>query len=207
MLRVFGYESSINVRKVLWTCEEIGIPFEREDWGGETRSTAESQFLAMNPVGLIPVINDDGLLLWESNTIVRYLAASRNRVDLLPLDARQRALVERWMDWQASDFNNSWRYAYKALVQKHPAYGDMAAAGESVRTFTKMVGVLDRVLGREGPYIAGAHFTVADIVIGLSIHRWHAVAKPRAELEHVARYYELLSTRQGFRRYGLNGGP
>ena len=86
MLRIYGYAASINVRKVLWTCAELGLPFEREDWAGPFRPTSDPAFLSLNPVGMVPVIDDEGAIVWESNTIVRYLAASRGRTDLLPAD-------------------------------------------------------------------------------------------------------------------------
>jgi glutathione S-transferase len=105
MVRVYGYCASINVRKVLWACAELGIEVVREDWGGSGRSTSAPVFRALNPAGLVPVIDDGGVIVWESNAIIRYLAASRDRIDLLPADPAARARVEMWMDWQGSDFN------------------------------------------------------------------------------------------------------
>jgi glutathione S-transferase len=120
MLQVLGRTSSINVRKVLWACDEIGIPHQRSDWGLGFRPTRSPEFLALNPNALVPVmIEDDGaFVLWESNTICRYLAARHGRHDLLPAEARGRARVEQWMDWQAGELNNAWRYAFMALVRQ-----------------------------------------------------------------------------------------
>ena len=120
MLRILGKAASINVRKVLWTCAELGIDVEREDWGSGFRSTAEDGFLALNPNAMVPVIVDDGFVLWESNTICRYLC-NKAQSDLLPADARARARVEQWMDWQATELNNAWRYAFMALVRRSAA--------------------------------------------------------------------------------------
>jgi hypothetical protein len=103
------------------TCEELGLPFEREDRGGGTRPSTGPELRALNPVGLVPVIDDDGVRVWESNVIVRYLAASRGRIDLLPEQPAARARVEQWMDWQASDLNNTWRVAFQGLVRGNPA--------------------------------------------------------------------------------------
>lgn len=122
MLRVHGHAGSINVRKVLWACAEMDIDFERVDWGGGTRPVSDPEFLKLNPVGMIPAIEDDGEVIWESNSIVRYLAASRGRSDLLPKAAGPRAQVEKWMDWQVSDYNNSWRYAFLATVRGRTDY-------------------------------------------------------------------------------------
>ena len=207
MLKIYGYAQSINVRKVLWTCEELGLAFERVDWGGSFRSTSEPQFRALNPVGMVPVIDDDGKVVWESNVIVRYLAASRGREDLLPGEAPARARVEQWMDWQASDFNNSWRVCFQALVRRNPAFQDKAAIDASIELFNTMVGIIDGELARTGGYIAGERFTVADIAIGLSLHRWRSVPMPRPSCSHVDRYFERLLERPGFVRYGRDSGP
>lgn len=207
MLRIYGYAQSINVRKVLWACAELGLSFEREDWGGPNRPTSDPAFLALNPVGLVPVIDDDGVIVWESNTIVRYLAATRGRGDLLPEDARARALIEMWMDWQASDFNNSRRVAFQGLVRKNPEFQDAAAIERSLVNFTRLVAIVDAQLAMSGGFICGSRFTLADIPIGLSIHRWRSMPASGPHLVHIEEYYQRLSERPGFRQYGLDGGP
>jgi glutathione S-transferase len=206
MLKVYGYAASINVRKVLWTCEELGLQYEREDWGGAFRPTSEPEFRALNPVGMVPVIDDAGVLVWESNVIVRYLVSSRGRHDLLPTDAAARAHIEQWMDWQASDFNNSWRVVFQALVRRNPDYQDPVAIDKSARSLSAMVGIVDSQLGRTGAYIAGKEFTIADIPIGLSLHRWRSIPMPRPNHPNVDRYYDLLLERSGFVKFGRDGG-
>jgi glutathione S-transferase len=207
MLKIYGYAQSINVRKVLWACEELALAIERVDWGGTFRSTSEPDFLALNPAGMVPVIDDDGTVVWESNVIVRYLAASRRRTDLLPVDPVARARIEQWMDWQASDFNNSWRVCFQALVRRNPAFQDKGAIDASVDLFNRMVGVIDGELARTEGYIAGKSFTVADIVIGLSLHRWQSVPMPRPQYANVDRYLGRLLERPAFVRYGHDSGP
>ena len=207
MQKIYGYAQSINVRKVLWACEELGVAFEREDWGGAFRSTSDRQFRSLNPVGMVPVIDDDGKVVWESNVILRYLATSRGRADLLPAGAADRARVEQWMDWQASDFNNSWRFVFQGLVRKNPDFQDPKAIETSWAQFRAMVALIDAQLARTRGYITGDTFTVADIVIGLSLRRWHSIPMTRPPLPNVERYYELLFTRSGFQRYGRDGGP
>jgi glutathione S-transferase len=196
MLKIYGYAASINVRKVLWLCEELALPFERED-------SAQR----LNPVGLVPVIDDAGTIVWESNVILRYLAASRGRHDLLPADPAQRAHVEKWMDWQVSDFNNSWRIPFQALVRKNPQVQDPVAIEQAAKVFVRMVGIVDEQLARTGAYIAGPSFTLADIPMGLSLHRWRSTPIAKPEYRNVDRYYEQLLARGGFRRYGRDGGP
>ena len=117
MLRILGKESSINVRKVLWTCDELGLAVEREDWGSGFRTTDDPAFLRLNPNAMVPVIDDGGFVLWESNTICRYLATKHRSLALLPSEPQQRARVEQWMDWQATELNNAWRYAFMGLVR------------------------------------------------------------------------------------------
>lgn len=207
MLKIYGYAASINVRKVLWMCDELGLPFEREDWAGGFRSTSEPAFRTLNPVGMVPVIDDGGAVIWESNVIVRYLATSRGRADLAPHDLVARAHVEQWMDWQASDFNNSWRVAFQGLVRRNPAFADPVAIEKSIGRLSAMVGIIDAQLARTGAYIAGDTFTMADIVIGLSLHRWNSMPMERPHYANVAAYFDRLLERAGFRRYGRDGGP
>jgi glutathione S-transferase len=197
MLKIYGHQSSINVRKVLWTCEELGLPFERED--RDTRG--------LNPVRMVPVIDDDGIIVWESNAIVRYLATSRGRSDLAPTEPVARARVEQWMDWQASDFNNSWRIPFQALVRHNPACQDPVALQASIELLNSNVGIIDTQLARTRACIAGEHFTMADIVIGLSLQRWRAIPIQRPHYPNVERYYDQLLQRQGLHRYAHENFP
>lgn len=210
MLKIHGHPNSINVRKVLWLCAELDLPYEREDWGGygRFRSLDEPAFRALNPVGMIPVIEDEGAVVWESNTILRYLAAKAERTDLLPTEPARRARIESWMDWQVSDFNSSWRACFQGLVRGNPAFNPEAIAA-SLQQFNGMVGLVETQLARTGGYIAGAGFTLADIPIGLSIHRWYSVPMEgaRPAYPQVAAYYDRLNERPGYRAHGRNGVP
>jgi len=210
MLRVLGRKSSINVRKVLWACDEIGVPFAREDWGLGFQPTRSPEYLALNPNALVPVIVDDGFVLWESNTICRYLAARHGRSDLLPADARERARVEQWMDWQAGELNNAWRYAFMALVRNSPAHTDTAAIGASREAWSRHMQILDDQLSHTGAYATGPSFTLADIVLGLAVHRWSMTpfdAGERPELPAVAAYVERLRARPAFLQHAANETP
>lgn len=207
MLKLYGHADSINVRKVLWACDEVGQDYVREDWGGAYRSTHEQAFRALNPVGLVPVIEDGGKVLRESNTIVRYLAAKHRRTDLLPDDPAARATVELWMDWQATEFNNAWRGAFMGLVRKHPDYADPDVIRASQREWAAMMEVLESQLRQTGTFAAGPGFTVADIPIGLSVNRWFMTPMERPALPAVSAYYDLLSQRAPFRTHGRNGRP
>ncbi len=200
VLRILGKISSINVRKVLWTCDEIGIAYVREDWGLGFSSTSQSAFLALNPNGQVPVVETQDGVLWESNTICRYLAGQNGRQDLLPLSPWPRALVEKWMDWQATDLNSAWRGAFLGLVRKDAAYAQPAVIAASTCDWNSKMEILERQLSSGMPFVAGEEFTVADIVIGLSVNRWLRTPIERPELPAVAAYFARLKERPAFRR-------
>ncbi|MDR9835766.1 glutathione S-transferase family protein [Herbaspirillum huttiense] len=205
MLTIYGRDNSINVRKVLWACTELGIAFERQDWGIGFKSTSEPSFVAMNPNAMVPVIDDDGFVLWESNSILRYLAGQYGDGALYPQAPRLRARIDQWIDWQASDLNRSWSYAFMALVRKSAEHGDAQQLAASIAGWTRFMQVLEHQLQHSGGFVAGSAFTLADIPVGLSVNRWFGTPLEHAPLPAVAAYYERLSERPGFRAYGRNG--
>lgn len=207
MLKILGKSSSINVRKVLWTCEELGLPYEQEQWGSGFRSTETEDFRALNPNAMVPVLIDEEFVLWESNAICRYLASREANFALLSGDPKRRALVEQWMDWQATELNNSWRYAFMALVRQSAAHSDPAAIAAGVEGWNRHMGIVEAQLSRTGAYMAGETFTLADIVIGLSVNRWFMTPMRRPALPAVEAYYERLNERAGYRMHGRNGMP
>ncbi|AIY39245.1 putative glutathione S-transferase-like protein [Collimonas arenae] len=207
MLKILGKASSINVRKVLWACDELGLPFEREDWGSGFRATDTADYLALNPNAMVPVLCDGDFVLWESNAIIRYLAAAYGDGRLLPVAPRERARIEQWMDWQATELNNSWRYAFVALVRKNPDYSDAAALAASVASWTRHIGILEQQLATTGAYVTGNSFSLADIPLGLSVNRWLMTPLQHAHYPAVAAYFDRLSQRPGFLRHGRNGLP
>ena len=195
-MNIIGKATSINVRKVLWTCAELGLPYTREDWN-ETHA-------ALNPNGMVPVLVDGGFVLWESNTICRYLC-TRHGSALLPADAQGRARVEQWMDWQATELNTAWRYAFMALVRHSPAHQDPAQVEAGVAAWNRHIGILDAQLALTGAYAAGEDFTLADVVLGLSVNRWMMTPMAKPAYRHVTAYYDRLNERPGFREFGRNG--
>lgn len=201
MLRILGNRRSINVRKVLWACDEIGVAYELELWGGGGRSTRDPAFLALNPKALVPVVFDGDAMLTESNTVTRYLAARHGRTDLLPASPLARARIESWMDWQASDLNSAWRTAFHVLVRGNRDAGTPAQVSASLASWNGMMTLIDRHLEQAGPHVGGADFTVADIVIGLSANRWLRAPIERPDLPHVRGYVERLASRPAARSY------
>lgn len=207
MLRILGRASSINVRKVLWTCAELNLPYEREDWGTGFRSTASAEFIALNPNAMVPVLIDGDFVLWESNAICGYLATQYPLDELLPTAPRERALVEQWMGWQATELNSAWRYVFTARVRNSPSHTDESAIALSEAQWNHCMALLDRQLERTGAYVTGACFSLADVVLGLSVNRWYLTPMQRPELPAVAAYYERLGERPGFQVHGRNGEP
>ncbi len=207
MLQILGKSTSINVRKVLWLCEELEMPYELQPWGSGHRTTQTPEFRSLNPNALVPVIRDGGFVLWESNAICRYLTSIAGRDDLLPRDPRPRAIVEQWMDWQATELNNSWRYAFMSLVRRSPEHADPQSLAAGVSGWNRHMTMLDERLRVTGSYVTGPRFTLADVVLGLSTCRWLMTPMERPELPAVMAYFERLSDRPGFMAHGRNGVP
>jgi glutathione S-transferase len=208
MLKILGKSTSINVRKVLWTCVEIGIPFTLVESGSGTANALDTQeFLALNPNGMVPVLIDGDHVLWESNTICRYLASQYQRCDLLPSTPMERAQIEKWMDWQATELNSAWRYAFMATVRKSAAHTNSEMIAVSVQAWNRQMQLLDDQLRKTGSFVNGSVFSLADIVLGLSVNRWLSAPIERPVLDGVYRYVELLSGREGFLLHGRNGNP
>jgi glutathione S-transferase len=207
MLQILGKSTSINVRKVLWLCQELELPYELHQWGTGDRSTQTPEFSALNPNAMVPVIKDGSFVLWESNAICRYLAACHSKAGLLPANLQERAVVEQWMDWQATELNNSWRYAFMSLVRRSAAHTDADAVAAGVGNWNRHMAMLDEQLQSTGAFVTGPRFTLADIVLGLAANRWFMTAMERPALPAVADYYERLSQRPAFLAHGRNGVP
>lgn len=206
-MKLLGHQNSINVRKVLWLCSELGLSPECEDWGGSTRKTSDLEFLKVNSKGLVPVLIDDDLVLTESNTICRYLAMREGRSDLLPEIPRHRAMVEAWMDWQATDLNTAWRYAFMGLVRQHPDFCNRNSQSQSIKDWNAAMCFLDAHLRQSGEFVCGHSFTLADIVLALSTNRWKLTPMDRPVLRAVDAWMERLSERPGFKAHCMNGIP
>ncbi len=202
--KVLGRTASINVRKVLWTLDELGVAYEREDWGQGFAPTNDAKFVKLNPNALVPVLVDDEGPLWESNAICRYVATG---TPLYPEARRPHALVDQWMDWQATELNTAWRFAFSGLVRKTRGFGDKRRIQHSVDAWNVAMGLLDARLVDTGAYVIGEQFTLADIVLGLSVHRWLHSPIERVEWPALNDYYARLQARPAFRRWALPEVP
>ena len=199
MLALYGKPTSINVRKVLWLCAGLDLPLRHEP------APPADLLAALNPNRQVPVLRDGDFVLWESNSICRYLAARAGRDDLLPAAAQARARVEQWMDWQSSDLNSAWRHVFMARVRQHPDYPDDARAEASLAQWNHLMGVLDTQLAGGHCHVTGNAFTLADIVLGLSAQRWRSTPGDKPVLPHLSAWFERLREQPGFATHVDNG--
>jgi glutathione S-transferase len=200
MLKIWGRATSSNVQKVLWCCAELDLEFERVDVGGPFGGNRDPEYLAMNPNGLVPTVKDGDLVMWESNTICRYLAATRNGEHLYPRDPAARTHVERWMDWQLAVIAPPMGQLLFGLVRSTPETRDPAgidaALGRAAASWT----IVDDEIKNQ-PYLAGDHLSLAEIVLGTLIYRWFAFPIERPELPNLRAWYGRMHQRPGFKKH------
>jgi len=194
MLTIWGRLNSHNVKKVAWFAEELGLDFQRIDVGG--KFGMDEAYLAKNPNAMIPTIEDGRVTLWESNTILRYLAAQYGGERWWPSDPARRAMGERWMDWQA-DYAEAQRGAFIGHVRTPEAQRDQAAIDKSVAAAAKKLLVLERYLG-EAPWLSGEEFGVGDIPMGVYAWTWFSLPIDRPEYPRLADWFARLKERPGY---------
>ena len=200
MIEVYGRANSVNVQKVLWCLGELELPFERRDVGGLYGGNKEQGFLERNPTGLVPMISDDGFDLWESNTIVRYLAARYGAGLLSPEDPANRALAEKWMDYQIGTVFPAFKDAVLGLIRTAPENREPEKIAASVRATAGTLATLDAHLeGRE--YVAGDSLTVGDVALGSTIYRWLTLDIDRPPLPNLEAWHDRLTERPAYREY------
>ncbi|HTV89830.1 MAG TPA: glutathione S-transferase family protein [Stellaceae bacterium] len=200
MLKIWGRASSSNVQKVLWCCAELDLPFERIDLGGRFGGNRDREYLRLNPNGLVPTVLDGGLVMWESNTICRYLAATHGGEGLYPRDPAARTHVERWMDWQLAVVGPPMGQLLFGLVRTAPEARDAAAIEAARRRALAAWTILDDEL-QNRPYLAGPSLSLAEITLGTLIYRWFAFAIERPNLANLRAWYDRLRQRPGFKTH------
>ena len=196
MLKIWGRLTSVNVQKVVWCADELGLACERIEAGGKYGVVNTPEYRAMNPNGLVPVIDHDGFILWESNAIVRYLAARHGEGSLWPTDIQMRADADRWMDWQAVSFNPVLGPAFIQLIRTAPEKRDAAVVEAARAEAEKKLALLDAHLATRD-YVAGSSFTMGDIPLGCSVDRWMKLPIAREAHPHVERWFSALRARKG----------
>ena len=199
MIKVWGRNTSSNVQKVMWAIAEIGLPHERIDIGGSFGKNREAAYLAMNPNGLVPTLEEeDGFLLWESNSIVRYLAAKHRSTILEPADLRTRALANKWMDWQLSVCGPAITPVFWGLIRTSPEKRDHAVIEAGKKNTTAAMQTMDAQLAKT-TYLAGDGFSYGDIPVGIMAYRYRQLVPDRPPLPNFERWYAAISSRQAFK--------
>jgi glutathione S-transferase len=201
MLKIWGRNTSINVQKVMWAIGELGIPHERIDVGGAFGRTKEPFYLAMNPNSLVPTLQeDDGFTLWESNSIVRYLAEKHGAGTLQPADPHERARASQWMDWMLTVCAPAIHPLFWGLIRTPPEQRDHAKIAEARVNIAKVLKMLDDQLGKTA-YAAGNTFSMGDIPVGLITYRFRKLVPDRQEfgLDNLERWFLGLEQRKAFR--------
>jgi glutathione S-transferase len=203
ILKIWGRKNSINVMKVLWAAEELGLPFERVDIGGQFGGNDQPAYLAMNPNGRVPTIQDKGLTLWESNVIVRYLAHTYGSPGLLPVERDGRWIAEQWMDWQQTTLHPDITPLFWQLIRTAPDKQDAAriesARQGCIRSFT----LLDAHLARRD-FVAGKELSMGDIPVGVAAYRWMNFKIQRPPLKNLEAWYQRLTQREPYKKHIMN---
>ena len=198
MLRVWGRVNSVNVKKALWAMEELGLKYERVDAGMEHGVVKTPEYRKMNPNSLVPTIDDDGFVLWESHAIVRYLAAKHGAGTLWPVDLKQRADSDRWMDW-AKTFQDALRAVFWGLVRTPPEKRDLKAIEEGKKRCGELLAIPDQALAHK-PYFVGNSLTIGDIPLGCHVQLWMRLPIERPSHPNLERWFERLCARPAYQR-------
>ena len=197
MLKVWGRNNSINVQKVMWTVAELGLEHERIDAGGRFGGLDTPEYGALNPNRLVPVIEDGDVVVWESNAIVRYLAARHGAAGLWPADPALRAQADQWMDWKITSLQPDMTVVFWGLVRTPPEQRDTARIESAAERLGRTFAVLDEHLaGRH--FVAGDHLTMGDIPVGAACYRYHALPIKRPPLPGLESWYARLQEREAF---------
>ncbi|MGN6651612.1 glutathione S-transferase family protein [Trinickia sp.] len=202
MLTIWGRANSVNVQKLLWCCDELGLPFERVDAGLQFGRVNDPDYRELNPNGQIPTLVDGAFVLWESNSILRYLAMQYGASSsLYPADPQLRASIDRWLDWSISTLAPAERPVFLTLVRTPPEQRDMEGLATNLKTLIARWKIVDGHLqGRFHP--EGDRFTIADIVLGSFAKRWFGVEGiDRPPMPSLERWYQRLTQRAGFKKY------
>jgi glutathione S-transferase len=199
VIKIWGRTTSSNVQKVMWAIGEMGLPHERIDVGGAFGKNNEPAYLAMNPNGLVPTLEEeDGFTLWESNSIVRYLAAKHRATVLEPTDLRHRAVASKWMDWQLSVFGPALTPVFWNLIRTPPDKRDHAAIEAGKKKSIVAVQMMEDALAKSA-YLAGEAFSYGDIPVGVMAYRFRELVPERPPFRHFERWYAAISSRPAFK--------
>lgn len=200
MLKVLGRATSTNVQKVLWYCDSQNRVYDHDnDIGGAFGGNDKPEYLAMNPNGRVPVVIDGDFVMWESNSIIRYLAR-QSKSDLYPSDFKARQTVERWMDWELSLLAPRHAPVFIGMVRTKPEDRDQGVIDGALAQWNAGMQVLEDQLA-ENAFVAGSAFTLADIPIAPIVHRWFNLDIDRIEAPNIKRWYDGFANDAGFKKW------
>ncbi|PZW40322.1 glutathione S-transferase family protein [Pseudomonas sp. URMO17WK12:I2] len=199
MLKIWGRKNSSNVRKALWCAEEAGIAYERVEAGGAFGVVNEPEYLARNPNGRVPMIEDGDLVLWESNAIVRYLAAAYAPGSLYPEDPASRACGDKWMDWTTSSFASEFRDLFWGILRTPVEQRNLPVIEAARQRCIALLELPERALG-ERPYLSGDSFAMGDIPLGSFIYAWFEMPIERPPQPNLQAWYARLCERPAYQR-------
>lgn len=204
MLRVWGRNNSSNVQKVMWALGEMGVAHERIDIGGSFGGNKETPYLTMNPNGVVPTLEeDDGFILWESNSIVRYLGAKYGAGKLEPSDLQTRFSAQRWMDWNLTVTNPAITPLFWGLVRTPPDKRDHKVIDEGKAKCQDALNIMDAQLAKTR-FLAGDDFSYGDIPVGPFVYRYFTLVPDHAPLPNVERWYGEIAARPSFKKHILD---
>jgi glutathione S-transferase len=200
MLKVWGRRSAFNVQKAMWLFGELGLPHQHIDVGGAFGGLDDPAFIAMNPHGRIPVIDHDGLVVWESHAIIRYLAARYAAGTLWPPDPADRSFADRWMDWSATTLQRDFMDLFWGYYRTPDDQRNWPRLRKLIDSCAQHYGLLDRHLAHQ-PYLAGDRFTIADIPAGTTLYRYLGLDLDRPSLPNVDAWYRRLMEQSAYREH------
>jgi glutathione S-transferase len=197
MLRLLGRNTSGNVQKVIFLLEELGTPYTREDYGRQFNNTQDAAYLKLNPNGKVPTLVDGDTVIWESNTILRYLAAKHEKDTLYPTELAARTEVERWMDWLLAAVNYQYVQVFK---DSKKAANERAATFEAdAKELAAQLSILDGAMAGKA-WVAGKDFTIADVALGPVMHRCLDFPIALPALSNLKAWREKLKERPAFKK-------
>jgi glutathione S-transferase len=205
MLKVLGRKTSANVQKVAWLCEELALPFEREDIGGPFGGNDKPEYIALNPNKRVPTIIDEDFVLWESNACISYLASKHAAGTWYPDDLQERGNAHRWLEWSTSTLAPSHAPTFMGLIRTPPEKRNLDAIAAGRDNFSAQLAIVDRYLeGNE--FITGSTITIGDMPLAILSYRWFNLDIEREDYANLKRWYDSINSRPAFQKH-VSGIP
>ncbi len=200
MLNIWGRRNSSNVQKVMWIIGELGLAYKRHSVGGSFGGLDTEAYQKLNPNRVIPVIEDEGVVIWESNVIVRYLAAKHSEGNLWPANLVKRALADQWMEWMQTKVGMDSAIIFMGLVRTPPDQQNHEAIAAAATRLGQSYAILDQHLASHA-YLNGDAFTMGDIPLGVNLGRYFNIKVERPALPHIEAWYQKIQERPAFQEH------